>query len=371
MRLKIGDEVLRLDVLERALVAAKHEEPDKVPFVPLVYGMVLKRLAGMREKDYYHSLRAQLEAKVAFQHRFPDLMGPPASSFCFPEVPQCRMPTAFGGKISWMEDAPPWVSEYPIKEVEDVDRLVSAGIPDPKEAAAEFLTGLEYFWEWFPKDLRERYGYIDGNVETGTGLVEGVALMVGYDKFLVWLFLHQNEVHKLLNLATDYFVRLCDAIREITGPTKFFFLSDHSPSFVGKKHFNEFILPYFNRVFSKFRSALRIWHCEGSCSHILEDVDKIDAEVWHFGASDDPSLCKQKTHFCLMGNLHPPGILLKGTPQEIEEATRIIINKAGRGGGLWLSSGGGCAPGTPFRNFEAVLRAIDKYGRYPLRDEAV
>ncbi|MFQ6076604.1 MAG: uroporphyrinogen decarboxylase family protein, partial [Candidatus Bathyarchaeia archaeon] len=322
-----------MEVLDRVLTAARHEEPDKVPFVPLVYGMVLKRFAGLKEREYYGDFKAQLEAKIAFQRRFPDLMGPPASSFCLPEAPQCKLATAFGGRVSWMEDAPPWVSDYPVKEVEDVDRLVSAGVPDPREAASDLLRGLEFFWEWFPEDLREKYGYINGNVTGGTGLVEGVALMMGYDKFLVWLFLHPEEVHKLLNLATEYYLRLCDAVIEITGPAEYFFLADHSPSFVGTDHFNEFILPYFNRVFGRYKGALRIWHCEGSCSHMLEEVDKIDAEVWQFGAFDDPAPCKEKTHFCLMGNLHPPGVLLKGTPSEVEEAVREIIVKAGPGGG--------------------------------------
>lgn len=366
-----------MDVLERALTAVQHREPDKVPFVPLVYSMILKDYNRQTEKEYYHDFRSQLEAKVAFQRRFPELMGPPACHFCFPEAPHNvgGVATAFGGKISWMEEAPPWVSECPVKEPEDVDRLVSAGVPDPRKTGmtAKFLEGLRYFVDWFPRDLRTRYGYIDGNIGPDCMFVEGAAVAMGYDKFLVWLFLHPQEVKKWLRLVTDWYLELCEAIGEITGPPKYLWIPDHSPSFVGKEQFKEFILPHFNEVLGKYKQVAReggwrVWHCEGSCRHNLDGIDLIDAEVWHFGAQDDPALCKEKTHFCLMGNLHPPGVLLKGTTEEVEDETKQVISKAGKGGGLWLSGGGGCAPGTPFRNFEAVLRAIDKHGRYPLRE---
>ncbi|GBC74976.1 hypothetical protein HRbin06_00284 [archaeon HR06] len=65
-----------------------------------------------------------------------------------------------------------------------------------------------------------------------------------------------------------------------------------------------------------------------------------------------------------MGNLHPPGILLKGKPEEVYQETVRIIKMAGEGGGLWISSGGGMAPNTPFENIDAIIKAIEDHGRY-------
>ncbi|RLE48846.1 MAG: hypothetical protein DRJ33_08690, partial [Candidatus Methanomethylicota archaeon] len=311
-------------------------------------------------------IKLQLEAKVAFQKRFPEvvnmLMGtmPEYGEFVGP------IPTAFGGKLAWMEDAPPYVAEYPIKEPEDVDKLAEQGIPDPRETgiSAEYLKKLEYFYEWFPKGLREKYGYIDGNIYPGL-CVEGAALAMGYDKFLVWMRDYPDVLHKWLRLATDWYLKYCEAIEEVVGKCKILWIPDHMASMVGKQQFKEFVLPYLNKVFNRYKGALRIWHNEGRVGHMLEEVDKIDAEVWQFGPFDDPVLCKQKTHFCLQGNIHPPWFA-KFSPEQVESACRSLIEKIAEGGGFWLSTGGGAAPGTPLRNIEAMIQAVKKYGRYPL-----
>jgi uroporphyrinogen-III decarboxylase len=357
-----------MDVFERALVAARHEEPDEVPVVLQVYGLVLKAYPRVLEYDYYQDVRMQLEAKVAFLRRFPEVMNMPMG--VFPEGGEFLgpVPCAFGAKLSWMKDAPPYISDYPVKTPEDIDRLVEAGVPDPYEVGfvADTLRRIRYFWDWFPRDLRESHGCMDGTVFAPT-FIEGAALTMGYDKFIIWLRLYPDAIHKLLRHVTRWVKVYCKAQEEITGRCRLFWLPDHMPSQVGPKQFGEFMLPYMNEVFGSYKGALRIWHNEGSCGHMLEAVDKIDAEVWHFGASDDPALCKERTHFCLQGNLHPPGVMVKGTPEDVVEASRKVIEAAGEGGGLWLSTGGGMAPGTPFQNIEAMLRAVEKYGKYPLR----
>ncbi|MEM4311823.1 MAG: uroporphyrinogen decarboxylase family protein [Nitrososphaerales archaeon] len=363
-----------MNLVERLLISSKHEEPDKVPFVPLAYSLLLKSYACVREASYYEDLSLQLKCKLAFIDRFPEIICPWGSDFVFPEVGGVGLiPTAFGGRITWIADAPPWVSEYPIKNVEDIERIISLGIPDPKKIgiSAHFLEALRYFYDWFPKDVRKRYEYIDGNVGESL-LIEGAMLSMGYDKFFVFMFQYPKELHRFLDLVTKWFLEFYRNVEEITGEPKYVYMPDHSPSFVSKDQFLEFILPYMNRVWDHYqgvlkRGGLRIWHNEGKVSHMLDAIDKINAEVWQFGAFEDPVACKKNTHFCLMGNLHPPGILLKGTPKEVFEYTKELIFKVGGGGGLWVSSGGGIAPDTPFENLEAVLKAIEEFGRYPLK----
>ena len=359
--------VVKMKPFERILVSSRHEEPDTVPVALDASGLILKRFGRVSECEYYHDMKLQFETFIALQHRFPYIV------FTFSKPPEyCDigwLPSAFGAKIKWMDDAPPFVVEYPIKVPEDVDRLVEGGVPNPREdgVTAEIFRRLEFFYDWFPKDLRDEYGYVDGAIHL-PGVVEAAAMTMGYDKLLVWMRLHPDALHKWLRLATDWCLKLCEAMEEVVGSCKILWVGDHSASMVGKELFHEFILPYYNKIFVRYNRALRIWHNEGSVSHMLDEVDKIDAEVWQFGASDDPALCKAKTHFCLMGNIHPPWFA-KYTPTQVEEKCKEIIVKAGSGGGLWLSTGGGIAPGTPFRNIDAMVRAAEEYGKYPLKSE--
>jgi len=343
---------------ERAKAVALGEKEDEIPVVLLVYGLVFKRFAGVKEYHYYQDVRLQLKAKVAFQRRFPEAVNmgigivPEYGEFVGP------IPTAFGGELGWHEDSPPYVKETPIKTPEDVDKLVEAGVPEATAGiAGEILKRLEYFYEWFPRDLREEYGYVDGVLMPGL-LVEGAALAMGYDKFLTWMRLYPDVVHKWLKLATDWYLKYCEAIEEVVGPCRVLWIPDHTPHMVGKEQFLEFVLPYLNKVFNRYKGALRIWHNEGSVGNKLEEVDKIDAEVWHFGPFDDAAQVRAKTHFCLQGNLHPPHFA-KYSPKEIEEKVRELVSKVGIGK-FWLSTGGGMAPGTPFRNIEALIKVARK-----------
>lgn len=346
-------------------MAAQRKEPDKVPVVIQAYSMILKSIVGVTEYRYLHDLDIQIKAKVGFQRMFPEVLNVPEG--ILPEYAEIGLvPTAFGGKLAWFEDAPPYISEYPIKTPEDVDRLKEAGIPDPKKdgVTPEILKRLEYFCDHFPKDLREKYGYIDGNIYV-EGITEGAALAMGYDKFLLWMRLHPDSLHKWLDLSVEWLLRYCSAVENIVGPCKTLFVPDHSPSMVGKEFFNEFMLPYFNRIFSRYDGALRIWHNEGRVGHMMDSIDKIEAEVWHFGFEDDPVECKKNTHFCLMGNIHPPW-LVQAKPHQVEEASKKLISAIGEGGGLWLSTGGGIAPETPIENLKSLVTSVDKYGKYPI-----
>ena len=357
----------RLNALERALKAVNGEEPDKVPIVLQVYALVLKSIHGVSEYEYYHNVDLQLEAKIEFIRTFPEVYNLPMG--VLPEYGEFigPIPTAFGAKIGWHEDAPPYVAEYPIKSLEDVDRLVQAGVPDPHEngITSEILHRTEYFVEKFPRDLREKYGYLDGTLHPGA-LIEGAALTMGYDKFLIWMRRYPDVVHKWLKHVTDFYLKYCEAIEEIVGKCRILFLPDHMASMVGREYFNEFILPYLNRVFNKYHKALRIWHNEGRCGHMLDAVDKLNAEVWQCGPKDDVLEIKENTHFTVCGNIHPPSIL-KMTPKELEDECRKLILKAATGGRFWLGTGGGMAPGTSPWHIRAFIRAVEKYGVYPIR----
>ncbi|MGQ9515022.1 MAG: uroporphyrinogen decarboxylase family protein [Thermoproteota archaeon] len=245
-----------MSVWDKAVSVALGKDDDEIPVVLLVYSLVLKRFAGVKEYDYYHNVKLQLQAKIAFQRRFPEVI----NLGTYPEGGEFRGPivTAFGGKLWWPENSPPWVAEYPIMETEDVDRIVEAGLPDAHAGvASEILEKLNYFYEWFPKDLRENYGYVDGVVSPGN-CVDGAALAMGYDKFLIWMRLYPDVLHKWLRIATEWYLEYCEAIEEIVGPCRVLLIPDHSAHMVGKEQFREFVLPYLNKVFGKYRKAALI-----------------------------------------------------------------------------------------------------------------
>ena len=59
-----------------------------------------------------------------------------------------------------------------------------------------------------------------------------------------------------------------------------------------------------------------------------------------------------------------PFLMVFGTPKDVNEATRICIERTAAGGGYILSSSNSIHGGIPERNFLAMIEAGRKYGKY-------
>lgn len=68
---------------------------------------------------------------------------------------------------------------------------------------------------------------------------------------------------------------------------------------------------------------------------------------------------------CLFGNIDTTELLLRGRPEEVEQAVRGQL-EAARHGPFVVSNGSPLAPGTPPENVAAMIGAARRYGRYPL-----
>jgi uroporphyrinogen decarboxylase len=63
---------------------------------------------------------------------------------------------------------------------------------------------------------------------------------------------------------------------------------------------------------------------------------------------------------CLMGNVNPLEIAVRGTPAEVREETLNVLEGA-NGEGMILSVGGGVSPGMPRQNVVAMLEALNEF----------
>ncbi|MCK5380366.1 MAG: cobalamin-binding protein [Candidatus Latescibacteria bacterium] len=65
-----------------------------------------------------------------------------------------------------------------------------------------------------------------------------------------------------------------------------------------------------------------------------------------------------------MGNLHTTDVMLLGTPEDVEKASRKAIDDAGEGGGFILSTGDQCGRDTPEENLFKMIEVARTYGKY-------
>lgn len=103
---------------------------------------------------------------------------------------------------------------------------------------------------------------------------------------------------------------------------------------------------------------------EGKCDSRLEtiaDMPKGKAVYWF----EQTDIFKAKEilgdNICLRGNV-PPSILNVGTPDQVIEYCKKLIQVAGKGGGLLIDGAIGIPDEAKPENLRAIIQAIDKYG---------
>ena len=94
----------------------------------------------------------------------------------------------------------------------------------------------------------------------------------------------------------------------------------------------------------------------------LDHLPDAGFNVLNWGKQKNIVEVKQRVgdRMCLMGNVNPLEIGVRGTPEEVREATLEVLEGAG-GEGIILSVGGGTSPGMPRQNILAMLDALEEF----------
>ncbi len=138
-------------------------------------------------------------------------------------------------------------------------------------------------------------------------------------------------------------------------------------TFMSDKQFAEFYWPYLRRVFLAMinEGLVPFPFAEGRYNNRLKQITDTPPSgvVWYF---DQTNMKEAKRVLggicCIMGNV-PTSVMLNGTPQQVKEACRKLIEDCAPGGGYILTGGAHIDSGD-IKNFKAMMDAAKEYGVY-------
>lgn len=180
------------------------------------------------------------------------------------------------------------------------------------------------------------------------------------------------ELYELLDRLVD---RLVDSLKEavMTGVDGSFFgddLGGQERLLVSPEMWRKVFKPRYKRMFDVVKNAgLHVWlHTDGWTYEILDDLVEIGVDVinpQHVIMGDERVAEKVAGRICLRSDLDRQHIIPRGTPDEVVEHVKKIIELFGSyDGGLVLH--GEVGPDVPFENIQALYYAFRDYGNYPL-----
>ena len=93
----------------------------------------------------------------------------------------------------------------------------------------------------------------------------------------------------------------------------------------------------------------------------MERIPEFGADVFHFGTEIAETKKRIGKQLCLMGNLDPLEVMLRGGVETVRQTARSALKIGAQGGGFLLSTAGGMAPGTPRENIQAAIETAGGY----------
>lgn len=272
---------------------------------------------------------------------------------------------AMGSRQEYPHNGAPFVSDYTVKEIEDITRL---SIPDPVKGGrfSIILQAAERLVEKLGDSIPISIG-VPGPFTTSGNLR-------GAEKLMKDLYRNPEFVHRLLRLATDSTIAF---VKEAAKLEVNISIADPSASgsLISRGQFREFAFPYLKELVDTIKGLGKpapSLHICGNTKKIWEDMADTGAGLLSLDNKVDLGEAKHAVghRAVLVGNIKPTETMYLGKPSDVEENARECLRKAyDSPKGYILALGCGLPIPTPPENIHALRDSARKYGQYPLNPE--
>ena len=333
--------------------AARGEKLGRVPLALIIDSSWIPGYLGISHMDFYLDPDLWFRSHLAIHQEFPDIIFVPS---WWTEYGMAAEPSALGVKIKFWPDNTPGESRTLLR-IEDIEQL-----PPPDVEHDSFMALTLHRMRMARQRILD-HGYILP-LAAARGPMCTAAFARGTTEFMMDLVEKPEWAHKLLDLCTRLVIDWLKAQTRALGPAvEGFLLLDDIVGFVSEEHYKEFCHPYLKRICDAFpKDWIKIYHNDASIEACLEHLPDVGFNVLNWGKQTDIAAVKARVgdRICLMGNVNPLEIGVRGTPAQVRAATRDVLEKSG-GKNIILSVGGGVSPGMPRENILAMQEALAEF----------
>ena len=325
--------------------AARLEKLDKIPMALIVDSPWIPGYLGIKHMDYYLDPELWFQSNLKIMREYPDIIMVPS---WWMEYGMAAEPSVLGAKIKFWQDNTP--SEYhTLYRLEDIDQFPEY------EVEADAFAAMTLHRIGMHRQRILDHGYILPMV-TSRGPLCTAGFVRSTTNLMIELVENPEGCHKLIDLCTRVIIDWLKAQHKVMGDTvEGIFILDDIVGFINEEHYQEFAHPYLKRICDAFPDDwVKVYHNDAEVDACLDHLPDAGFNVLNWGKQKDIREVKARVgkRMCLMGNVNPLEIAVRGTPDEVRAATLDVLEGSG-GEGIILSVGGGVSPGMPREN---VLR---------------
>lgn len=344
---------MRIEQWRTFKAAAKGARLSRVPVALIVDSPWIPGHVGIGHLDYYLDAETWFQANLRVAREFEDVILFPS---WWVEYGMGIEPSALGARLRFYPDRTP--DERPILfRAEDIDRF---------EAVNPSTDGLMPFALHRYRTQKQRIfdaGYTLP-VVAARGPLCLAAFVRGINEFMMDLAESPEAAHRLIRFCAETVIRWLGAQAETIGPcVEGLFVLDDIVGMLSRRMYREFAQPYLRQICDAFPADwVKVYHNDANVKPFLEDLPETGFGVLNFTHNLSLSAARgaMRGRMCLMGNVAPLDIGVRGSPEQVKESALQMLAEM-NGAGMILSMGGGVSPGMPGANVHALCDAAREY----------
>jgi uroporphyrinogen decarboxylase len=311
------------------------------PWIPGWYGIPVI--------DYYASDELWLKSNLKVINTYPDVWFMPGF---WSEYGMCTEPSAFGSRMIFLENTLPHAEKI-LVDISDADRL-----PQPNVKTDGLLPFMINRLRHSESAIRDADHQIRFAVARGP--LNIASFLMGTTEFMMALALDPEGSHRLLRKITGF---ICDWLawqKECFPSVNGILILDDIIGFVGESEFNEFVLPYFKKIFSSIGAKVRFLHNDAEGLITAGHLNEMGVNVFNF--SFNHSLGEIRAiagdDIILVGNIPPRDVLAGGTSDQVVDAVRKASGEIINHDRIVWSVGGGMPQDVKNENINAFIETV-------------
>ena len=330
--------------IDRIRSTLRFEKTDRVPVFSHIFGFA-SRINNVPLKDYLNNAEllavCQLEARKRFGY---DGVTAFADNSLEAE--------AIGSKISYRDDAYPYIDEYCLTDIHDWKYL---SIPDPEKAGRMPVIIKAC------RILRDKVGEETAVVGTVQGPMTLAGQLLGLEKLIYCIVDHPEDFLKLLNFTTRVMIIFGKALINAGAQVIHVFDPSSSCSVINRPVFSEYILPHLKQAFNEYKDCgdpICWLNITGQTEPILDLFPETGADLFNIDYLVPISTAMQKLpHHCINGNIKPFRFI-SGEEKVIQREAQELLTETQFRGGFILSPGCEIPLESKISNIEAMIKTV-------------
>lgn len=360
--------------------AKRFETPDRVPVIPAIAHRFLIPKVGVRFRDYYADPETMLRTQILCQKWLLENVRTDAHSItgawtgAWTDFQNAFEAGSLGVEVIFPDDDIPWVGPGWVKDDADLRALeaidfVHTGL---NARQSEYRRRMIEVADQYPVRFQGGEVFYPGAnpalTHTSDGPFGVAADVRGQIELFADVLERPDFARELIRIVTDKLIAWLDFCHHEEGlpePRELAWTDDLAVS-LSARTFRDILLPDEQRLRFNFDGRVSLHMC-GKADHLLE-IFRDDLQIHEFqgfGYQVDLDRVAEVMggRVVLIGNVNPM-LVHTGTPEQVREATRRVIEKLAHFRGLIIQDGSNIPPGTPLENINAMTEAAELYGQY-------